>query len=501
MKKQLVVFLLAVFLIGCQDYLSPQRTDSLQSVSMETKADADSLSSVQIDERITYLAETDFKTWTSIVGLENRFKVCDVPDSTAKALTTNALVESIIHYPLNHILLFYNDPIIAVETIVKYSTLHRELLSRENAAEQVIRRYANARPVKSKSMLTSEESIMIEDDMFLGYFIETEELASHIEQAQRHSLGKKLEEKYEYITHTLESFQEILLEPMALLSETIGFSSNTLIRGGGTFLGNYQIRTPLFQTLDGILRSEWSDDIIELKDSIVDSYSGAILRSHSSARYNCHSFAWYQSLTSNQVWLNCESPLTNNFQLNKYWTADLYESCTSINGEIVYYPNGDHSGIVLSNGNVLSKWGDGPLVEHAPGNCPYISTNLQYYKEKDLPTNNSPVITGPEYVAPNVANTYTIPQSTNSYIHYLVTAESLNPNSSCSINPLGDCTYSLICSEYGAYRIIVQAYAYYNGITINYSYNDKYVICSTYPLSQQNVKEIVNSKHGDLLSE
>lgn len=444
----------------------------------------------QKTDRIVFLAETDFKAWTKIVGLEDRFRHCDVMESTAKSMTTEALVESVIHYPLNNIILFYNCPETAVETIVQNSTLHKELLSRVDASEWVMSKYVNARPVKTRDLLISENSIMIEDDIFLSFFIDKYELTPKNGQEYTDSLVRKLEQKVEYTIDNLASFSEILLEPTTQILGRLGLSSNQLIRSGGTFIGYSQIRTPLFQLLDGILRSEWSDDVIAYKDSAaLANYPGTVLHAHSSARYNCHSYAWYQDSTSNQVWLNRDSPLTNTFQLKKYWTADLYENTSAINGQRIYYPNGDHSAIKLPNGHFLSKWGDGPLMEHTYNNCPYLSTNLQYYKEKTLPLNNTPEISGPDYVAPNVSNIYTTGISVNSYIHYSLTAEGLDPSWTCSVTQVGTDTYSVVFNDYGAYYITVKGYASYNGVSHYYCNNTLLVICVGYLTMQRIINE------------
>ena len=471
--------LLTVLLIGCQDQIALNRArHPNEGRIIETKTAEDSLFIRPINDRVVYLAETDFKAWAQIVGLEDRLNACDITESLARSMTTEALVESFVHYPLNYIILFYNHPELAVETIAQNSALHKELLSREDAADRLFDKYVRARPVGSRDGLLSKDSMMIEDDLFLGYFIDYYKLPEKLKQEGTDSLKTTMNEKGKYVQEYLAPFCDLLFGPMAQISMQIGFLSNSVVRSGGAFLGYYQIRTPLFQPLEGILRSEWSDDSIAYYDSVaLANHPNAIMYAHSSAKYNCHSYAWYQNSTSNQVWLNSSSLQTSGFQLSKYWTADLYESCLSVNGEKVYYPNGDHSAIVLSNGNFLSKWGDGPLMQHAPEDCDYLSTTLQYYREKNLPIEDSPVITGPNFILPNVSNNYVIGCFLNSYIQNYVTAESYDPDSSFSFNQIGTDTYSLVCNDYGAYLITVNSYATYNGITYPYAYNSLLVIC------------------------
>jgi hypothetical protein len=48
----------------------------------------------------------------------------------------------------------------------------------------------------------------------------------------------------------------------------------------------------------------------------------------------------------------------------------------------VYYNGASHSGIVDPDNpsKVISKWGPGPLVSHAPDDCPYEGYSLEYYE-------------------------------------------------------------------------------------------------------------------------
>ena len=109
-------------------------------------------------------------------------------------------------------------------------------------------------------------------------------------------------------------------------------------------------------------------------------------------KYNCHSYAWYSSSTSNSYWMDDPSAY--------YKDGSYVEVTTPKSGDIICYfddngtPNNFsddiniHSGIVLSydssispNGVcgtsnqvvVRSKWGAYGLYEHNGDYCPYVS--------------------------------------------------------------------------------------------------------------------------------
>lgn len=480
MKHYLSILLLVFFIVGCQDRLNPQGNAVIQEFNPD-KAKESIIIDAEQNTRVVYLAEKDYSAWTQIIGLENRLKACNVSKEIVKSMTTQELVEAIVHYPLNYLVFAYNNREDAVRIVIENSTLHQELLCRKDAAECIMNKYLQVRPVGSvRQPHYDEDLVLVEDDVFLGFLIETEQLTEHLMKESIHLIKQGLNDKITDIINNHASYSKLLLEPLSIICKSLGVNTTSLLRSGGVFLGFQQINTPFLQNLDGMLISEYSSDVIAYLNGLaISEHPNAIFVGDSSAKYNCHSYAWYQNTTYNDIWLNRYSPITGNFQLSRYWTDDLYESCSSSEAEKVYYSDGDHSAIVLSNGNYLSKWGDGPLMEHAYNDCPYITTNRQFYKEKFLPVHNDSVIlSGPSFVAPNVAYTYTIVSSSNT-VHYYLTAEGYSPSFTCSLTQIGPNTYSFTAYDYGAYRFNLRGYAGLNDAYL-YSSKDVLVTCVGY---------------------
>lgn len=118
-------------------------------------------------------------------------------------------------------------------------------------------------------------------------------------------------------------------------------------------------------------------------------------------KYNCHSYAWYSTSSTNPYWMNYfryynDSGGGWDANLSKYWSDGSYnlwvsqhipgvsiESIPSgINGAKAWYPNGDHSGIVTnSSTKITSKWGNYGVYTHSVNHCPYSTyVDMRYYK-------------------------------------------------------------------------------------------------------------------------
>lgn len=103
--------------------------------------------------------------------------------------------------------------------------------------------------------------------------------------------------------------------------------------------------------------------------------------------YNCHSYAWYSTSSTNKVWIpDPEIYMTDGSYTKKNSAAAKYKvfvkndgtETSEIDGTIL----GDHSGIVNSvSGStvvVTSKWGALGLYKHNVYNSPYSGDHTMY---------------------------------------------------------------------------------------------------------------------------
>jgi hypothetical protein len=111
--------------------------------------------------------------------------------------------------------------------------------------------------------------------------------------------------------------------------------------------------------------------------------------------YNCHAFAW--------GWTGQSSVPDITYRPDGWMDADDADRYI-YDGSFVYVPlslsnyhyaeiikyDYWHSAVVLSNGNLVSKWNDGPLYEHALSDTPF-GTNYLYYIRSPYITGSSTV--------------------------------------------------------------------------------------------------------------
>ena len=427
-------------------------------ISYETKSEG------IIDEPVRFSAEEDFDSWVKIKGLKNRLSACDVPISRCDSLTTEALVKSIIHYPLNYIATAYNNPQDAIDIFFEYSTLHKELLSRSDAAMKLVEFYSMSLPsLDTERDLFDDnyESLPLVNELALGYLLLSDKIADKDKRRVFESFKDEISSKYHKIVSDPHLYGKLAAGPPgAILNNYIKTSLPTKL--GGDFLSFTTIYTPVGQSLQGILREELDNsEIILLNNTWSSNYPNAIIRGNSSAVYNCHSFAWHLNSTDNTVWLNPSNSL-NIFQLNRYWTYDKYESTSSAYAEKVHYSDGDHSALTLPNGNYISKWGMAPLMEHAPNYCPYLLSDIHYYRQQQIPLVDDPTVSidGPYLISPNVTYNYYV-NYPNNWLTYSITAESWLSDNTITMTITGNnyATLQISVSGYGPYDIIVKGYA------------------------------------------
>ena len=465
MKKFYPLILLIIsFCTNCQKgtELYDSYQDYLQGINTVICSETKTTST--LDEPVLYLAEKDFDSWINIISLEDRLNACNIAKSLCDSLSTDALIKSIIHYPLNYIVTAYNDPNDAIDIFFEYSNLHKELLTRKDAITKLVEYYCASLPSMDLERNVFDDdykSLPLVNELTLGYLLLSDKFDKDNKLKAITSFSNELTNKCRKIISAPNLYGKLAAEPINQICKY--FPNNPLqTKAGGDFVSYTTIYTPMGQSLQGIIREELdSSEIISLNNTWSSNYPNAIIRGSSSAIYNCHGFAWHLGPTENTVWLNSSNSLSI-FQLNKYWTYDKYRSTSSTYAEKVHYSDDDHSALVLPNGNYISKWGMAPLMEHAPNYCPYLFTNIHYYCQKEIPLIDDPTVSidGPYLISPNVSYNYYVQYPVN-WLSYTITAESWLSDNTITMTRIGNynATLQIYVSGYGPYDIIVKGYA------------------------------------------
>jgi hypothetical protein len=116
--------------------------------------------------------------------------------------------------------------------------------------------------------------------------------------------------------------------------------------------------------------------------------------SYSSTRkFNCHGYAWHIAESGQPRWIGYYAYNTDE---HIYWEDGSYiEVCNEMYPGKVSWGSGDHSAITTSTpGRWISKWNEGPLLEHDWDDTPYGTTNLKYYVSTAITGSNAPLCSG-----------------------------------------------------------------------------------------------------------
>ena len=469
MRKNYSLLLLLPLVLGCQDRLAVQ---GFGNSCTDAQSSDDLVATVQVNAPLTFVSQTDFSAWTGIRGIEERFKACDVPEAQLKMMTTGALVRSILHYPLNYLVFAYNDPQEAIRLVYENSGLHRELASRYDAAEELIKAFSASSMTLDSSranIAEASETLSYTDGMFLEYFLGSGLVSGLSSGANKTALREAVRKKLELRSADTLTYSANSLRPLYDIDSQENLQIVTSVNGG-EFVGYQTVYTHGRKPIVGFVITEFSSQEIEyLNNEYCNLYPNAIMRGPASARYNCHSYAWHNSSTDNSVWIN--AVYNNELQLSKYWTNDLYVSCSSAAwGLKAYYSDGDHSANILSSGKYLSKWGAAPLMEHDYDDCPYVTTNRQYFKRVSL------TLFGDTMVMPNTTHVYDVRPTYAALDYHWEVAYMDNLSETpgtCTWTRIDDHSYRLEPYEYGLYKINVVAY--YEGQ--EFDYDQMNVIC------------------------
>lgn len=465
-----IISALSITLISCQQNLVPDQPEGA-GLAEEIITKSFSTGKVGPDDPIVFLTDADSLFWTQVVTLEDRFVAFNVPATTLRKMTTAALVKSIMNYPLNYLVLFYSNPQTAVNLIIKNSPLHQELISRSDVVEVFVDIYTDTEIDISLDKSNYDRDyarLSLTNMLFVEYFLGLEVLNTFCSSSVKEKLTHAVSENLQQRLNDPENFDAFTIEPLIIIDDMMSLG---IIPSERTEWKNRFPSTPIKTVLGQTLRARFSYEemptsmIVSETNNAITAHPNAILRGSATQFYNSHSYAWYKQSVLNNRWIH-SSDFTyetgvDEFQLHKFWTNDLYVACSPEDAEIVYFPDTDHSAVKLPNGKYISKWSLGPLMEHDLEDCPYYSTNIQYYKIRETPLVGRFNISGQSPVRINQSYSYNIQEDIPllSFEWEVRFMDAPSPTPFTLTDNFSSCV--LVCQDYGLFKTSV--YGYYNG--------------------------------------
>lgn len=326
-----------------------------------------------VDNKSTYTITTEFnysfakeENWKSL-SKQEKIESCQIPQYIADKMSTEVLLDSVLANPLMvDLLIFdrYEEGYTAVKSEIE---VFHTLLERVDLYDVLVKKYEDC------CKGATDEEIM--NSIYLSVLMAQPEIAETGKSKSIQNIYELLEMKdvHIYATSVAEHMEEIT-------------QSNELMRNQ-ILIGTYNtvyITTPMGNSIQAL---EFVGlDYNALQKSIMHSEVTSVYQicsyvSPASARYNCHSYAWYSQSENNPYWINHP-------YCDVYMTEGGYNGVsTAAAGDKIHWCAGDHSGIIVGVGTqagnmvVISKYGHYGVYTAYVEDVPY-SGSYSYYRKK-----------------------------------------------------------------------------------------------------------------------
>lgn len=279
--------------------------------------------------------------WKACKTFDEKLDVCQIPVTVAETLTTDALIQTCINHPLAGMYLAYDDEFEIVKILSGQNNAFKELLHRCDAAWRLVDYYEGKPDISLCQMHFLE--LLLGSGLFPSLFEEPlsgrlkvaaeSQLAYRRMMPERYSIqsrktaGLLVRELEKGIPPTMKSAGNLLME-LAVPKYSID------TKAAGDFLYTIMLHTPFGTTLTGYVREDFtSSEVTSHDNTFMSAYPNAVLIEHSSAAYECHSYAWNISFGGDTCQIVSPSPYIDDksfVEVNSYSIADVLYSVTSI---------------------------------------------------------------------------------------------------------------------------------------------------------------------------
>ncbi len=299
----------------------------------------------------TYAILPGTEEWDDLGTVQNKLNVCRISDETLDKMTDKELVQAIVEFPFLIDIYLVDDYNTAVEALSKNCDALSELLTRDTAKDALLN-FLNIRYKNTTKFVTGTEEYQNEAiAIILSYIPE---------------LRNTLDDKEVEIINVNSKMVQIGK------SDRLGQRMAYVYTPNGT---SVSCTTPTCNHASATFHSD-------IDASTVNTY-GVTLVSPGTCRYNCHSYAWYSTSTTNGIWIDNPSVYMTDGSYSMVLSGLYTNSVAAGNGYRVCYGQSNaalHSALLastassvpLSNRMAISKWGTAGVYMHSVANVPNI---------------------------------------------------------------------------------------------------------------------------------
>ena len=261
--------------------------------------------------------------WAELDSLEEKLEVSQIPDDLLEKLTTEALVQTVIDYPL-------------AASLFVHDTLDD--------------------PLRSYYVVVEEFNGLAELDRRLKE--NPEEVAN--------ALNNVMADMYTVQSKSTDDFELMCINKLATVLSGIEPIVAKSVIEKELPTGDPDISVSAYYNLSWSDHGTTASSAATLTRRLLEEYPSATLIRKEVPQYNCHSYAWYSTSSSNKYWINDPS---------NYYNAGDYSKATTPK-KVTMLTEGNTGSV----DRVESKWGASALFEHDYDDCPYSARTLEYYR-------------------------------------------------------------------------------------------------------------------------
>ena len=270
----------------------------------------------------------------------------------ARLMTTDALFITVLEYPFLADIFAFDSLQYGVDLVKDFFPPLRELLDRSDASN-IISGYCYE--CSNKGDIYNDIEYLTETKYFLAksllHFINNTANKNNNNSPTRYYIEPGTGLMYDYVSTPNNSPVHVY--------KNLDWGDMYLLFGGNQNDYTYAIA-------------------MSLCNQYLNSYPSSYLIRNPNPQYNCHSYAWYSTSSSNHYWM---------MYPNSYMTDGSYSQIfyPTAGAKITYSNSGNsitHSGILNSTTTVTSKWGMLGLFSHSITDCPYYYygvTSISYW--------------------------------------------------------------------------------------------------------------------------
>lgn len=383
MNKFFKLTSLALLCFSCTDSFD----EFSDNVSLKTRAP---------EEPVSFFDKvTAPERWRQFKTLEEMMEACQLPQQMLDTISTEGLIKLCYDYPLHSIYLAYNNQSEGISVITSNFNGFDELKNRPDAAEKIIDFYDNLYvPVYQTCNNVKYDDFSI---LKLNYFeniLASELIPDIFNTNNKEKLAVAVNKKLQIKQSIPEIYASQSLNSTIKIQRKINSTSENLINTDNISIHSIPLTRSSYDTItvhtfmgtavEGIITQELTPtEIASLTRQYMVLFPNATCLKPASNLYNCHSYAWNMTDGGDTCWINNNklSDLTKDCNIKAYWSDQIgyKETFSESTAKKIHYYQSDHSAIKSSvSGYYESKWGQAPLMRHAPEYVPYTNMDKRH---------------------------------------------------------------------------------------------------------------------------